>query len=232
LIVLVFAIINTHEKSRQKYETELAREIISSGRGYYEKLTNMTEQIHIMRHDYKHHLASMQKMVKDGSNPEMEDYFNTLGADIDEKAVNDFCKSRAVNALLDSFSETCKTEQIDFRVKIIPPPAGKIDDYEICIILGNLLENAVTACLRTPKNENRYIEISMRPRDDHYGIKIENSFDGVLNADGKTLYTTKKEGGLGIKSIISIARRYGGEYVPVWDKNKFSAFVLLKLNEK
>jgi signal transduction histidine kinase len=229
IIILCFAIINTHEKTRQKYDTELAKEIISSGRGYYEKLTEITEQLHILRHDYKHHLASMKKMIKSGYSKDIQDYLENLNADIDEKAINDYCKSRAVNALLDSFSEGCKKEDIEFDVKIILPPEGTVDDYELCIILGNLLENAVTACRRTPENEKRYIEVSMRTRDRQYGIKVENSYDGVLKNEGKTLYTTKKDGGLGIKSIVYVARRRGGEYVPVWDEHKFSAFVLLQL---
>jgi signal transduction histidine kinase len=228
-LMLCFAIINTHEKTRQKYESDLAREIISSGRDYYDKLTVITERLHILRHDYKHHLASMQKMVKSGANTEIEDYLEKLDENIDETAVDDYSASRVVNALLDSFSERCKKEQIEFLVKIMLPPAGTIDDYELCIIIGNLLDNAVTACLRTPENERRYIEVSMRPRDFQYGIKVENSFDGVLNSEGKTLYTTKKDGGLGIKSIVSVAARHSGEYVPAWDEKKFSAFVVLKL---
>jgi signal transduction histidine kinase len=232
LIILCFAIINTHEKSRQKYEADLAREIISSGRDYYDKLTDMTEQLHILRHDYKHHLASMQKMINCGYDKEMQDYLEILHENIDEKSVDDYCTSRVLNALLDSFSERCKKEQIEFLVKIILPPAGTVDDYELCIIIGNLLENAITACLRTPENERRYIELSMRPREFQYGIKVENSYDGVLKHEGKILYSTKKDGGLGIKSIVSVARRHNGECVPVWDERKFSAFVVLQLSEK
>jgi signal transduction histidine kinase len=231
-LMLCFAIINTHEKAKQKYEAELAREIISSGRGYYEKVTGLSEQLHILRHDYKHHLASMKKMIKSGYTEEIQDFLDILGAGLDEKAVNEYCKSRVVNALLDSYSENCKTKQIDFSVKIIPPPSGTIDDYELCIILGNLLDNAITACSNTPENEKQYIEVSMRPREDQYGIKVENSYDGVLKNEGKTLFTTKKGGGLGIKSIISVAESHGGEYVPVWDEKKFSAFVVLKLNRE
>jgi signal transduction histidine kinase len=232
LIVLCFAIINTHEKTKQKYEAAIAREIITSGRGYYEKLTGISEQLHILRHDYKHHLASIQKMIKSGGGEEIQDYLDALNGDIDEKTVNDYCKSRVINALLDSFFETCKNEKIEFKVNIILPPEGTIDDYELCIILGNLMENAITACLRIPINELRYIEISMKPIDNKYVIKVENSFDGVIKNDGKTLYTTKKDGGLGIKSIVSVARKWGGEYNPVWDDKNFCAYVVLMAGDK
>jgi signal transduction histidine kinase len=229
LIILCFAIISTHEKTRQKYEVNLAREIISSGRSYYEKLTDMTEQLHILRHDYKHHLETMQKMICGGVNTEIQDYLEMLNVVIYEKGKKDYCKSRVINALFERFCERCHKEQIELQERIKLPPAGTIDDYTLCIILGNLLENAITACLRTPENEIPYIEISMRPYGQQYGIKVENSYDGVLKHEGKILYTTKKEGGLGIKSIVSVARMYHGEYVPMWDEKKFSAFVVLKL---
>jgi signal transduction histidine kinase len=231
-IMLCFAVINTHEKTKQKYEADLAREIITSGRGYYEKLTDISEELQILRNDYKHHLASMQKMIKSGYSKEIQDYLETLNGNIDERTVNEYSNSRVINSLIDSFAERCKSASIRFDVKIILPPEGTIDDYELCVILGNLLENAITACLRTPENELRYIEISMKPIDNQYGIKVENSFDGAVKNDGKTLYTTKKDGGLGIKSIISVAKNFGGEYVPVWDDKKFSAYVVLRLGDK
>jgi hypothetical protein len=40
--------------------------------------------------------------------------------------------------------------------------------------------------------------------------------------------TFNKDGGLGIKIIVSVARKYGGEYVPIWDEKKISAYVILK----
>jgi sensor histidine kinase YesM len=232
LIVLCFAIINTHEKTKQKYEADLAREIITSGRGYYEKLAGISEQLHILRHDYKHHLISLQKLIKSGEGEEVQDYLEVLNDKIDEKTVNEFCKSRVINALLDSFCEIFKKENIEYEIKVALPPDNTVDDYELCIILGNLLENAVTACLRTPENEKCYIEITMKPFDNQYGIKVENSFDGTVKNDGKTLFTTKNDGGLGIKSIVSVARKWGGDYTPVWDDKKFSAFVVLRLGDK
>jgi signal transduction histidine kinase len=232
IIILCFAIINTHEKTQQKHELAMSREILSSGRDYYDKLTAMTENLHIMRHDYKYHLASIQMMIRDGNLPEVQAYLDEINTEIESKSIHEYCKSCVLNALLDSYDERCRGEGISFSVKIIPPSQSTIDDYELCVIVGNLLENAFTACLRTPKSRPKYVELSMRPRDAHYGIKVENSYDGVLQHEGKELFSTKKNGGLGISSIKSVAKLHDGEYVPVWDSQKFSAFVVLKLPEE
>jgi sensor histidine kinase regulating citrate/malate metabolism len=228
--VLCFAIIITHEKSKRQYEAELSRNIIHSGSDYYKKMHEMSEQLRIMRHDYKYHLTSMQKMIDDGDTSQVKDYLAKVSDGIDDSVVHDYCNNRVLNALLYGYAERCKAADILFSAKIIPPPT-EFDDYELCIITGNLLENAVTACQRTPLETKKYIELSMRPRESQYGIKVENSYDGVLRHEGKELFTTKKNGGLGINSIKAIAKRHNGEYVPVWDEHKFSAFVVLKIEE-
>ena len=98
----------------------------------------------------------------------------------------------------------------------------------MCIITGNLLENAVTACMRTPEGKKRYIELRMHRHDDNFGFMAENSFDGILNQNDDKLLSAKKDGGFGINSIISIISRHNGEYTPVWDEEKFKAFVIIK----
>ncbi len=230
-IMLCFAIINTHEKLQVQFERDLSREIISSGRDYYGKLTDMSEQLHILRHDYKHHLISIKKLIDSSENDEARMYLSKLNSNAIDDSIYEYCKSRVLNALLDSFAQRCKEESIEFTVKIILPPLDIVDDYELCIILGNLLENAITACRRTPPDEWKHIDLSMRSRDDHYGIKVENSYDGVLKNEGKILHSTKKDGGLGIKSIQTVVASHNGEYIPVWDEKKFSAFVVFKLEE-
>ena len=103
---------------------------------------------------------------------------------------------------------------------MVPKGTLAISDYEMCIITGNLLENAVTACKRTPEGKKRYIELRMHRHDDNFGFMVENSFDGVLNQNGDKLVSAKKDGGFGMNSII-------GEYTPIWDENTFKAFVYL-----
>ncbi len=230
IIILCFAIINTHDKYKQKYEIDLAHDIISSGRGYYDKLTEMTEQLHILRHDYKHHILSVQRLMETGAGTEARDYLAKMNKNADESTFQEYCQSRVLNALLDRFDESCKNEEIKFTVKIVLPPANTIDDYELCVIIGNLLENALTACRRTVAGQQRYIELLMHPQNQHYGIKVINSYDGILRCEGKTLYSTKESGGLGINSIKSVAKHHNGDYIPEWDQQMFSALVVLELS--
>jgi signal transduction histidine kinase len=227
--ILLYAIIITNYRRLSEHERDLAREIFSSGRSYYNKLTDMTENLHRIRHDYKYQLNTIQKMLEVGQSEEAKGYLVKLSTVTKGAAIQNYCTNHVLNALLNNFAEHCETDDISFTAKIILPPPETIDDYELCVIVGNLLENAITACLRTPESRKRYVNLSMRSHEDSYGINVENSFDGALEHEGKVLFSTKKGGGLGINSIKSVAKLHNGEYVPVWDDEKFSAFVVLKL---
>jgi hypothetical protein len=59
---------------------------------------------------------------------------------------------------------------------------------------------------------------------------VKNTFDGtVLKEEGHIVSRKGESGGLGIKSIRTIANRHHGEYVPEWNENTFTASVMLRL---
>ena len=70
-----------------------ANEVIASGRGYYENLTKMTEELHILRYAYKHHHSSMQKLFKDNYTDEAREYLAKLNANTIDDPLYDYCKS-------------------------------------------------------------------------------------------------------------------------------------------
>lgn len=234
LFALMFvSILSTHAKLAAQYELGMAQSVINSGREYYDKLAFMTENLQRLRHDHKFQLRTILKLLDGGEADEARSYTSTLDEKINETYVQDYCGSRVVNALLSSFADRCKEENIGFLTQIEMDGKLDLDEYELCVILGNLLENAITACVQIPPDRKRLIDLVVRRHNDQLGIMVENSFDGVLKHDGKILYSTKRDGGgLGISSIKSVALRHKGEYVPVWDDEKFSAYVVLKLEDE
>ena len=81
---------------------------------------------------------------------------------------------------------------------------------DLAIIFGNLLENAIEACLKIDK-EKRFIRISSDISYDMLIITMDNSYDGnLLSVDGR-FRSTKREGfGIGLSSVQSVAEKYGG----------------------
>ena len=224
--ILCFAIINTHEKSRQKYETEFARDVISSGKEHYQKMNEMLDTLRIMRHDYKFHLDTINELINSDSKNEIELYLAGVRKQISEKELPNFCSNPVLNALLASYAERCDTLTINYNVTI-SMPEKIIPNYEMCIILGNLLENAVEAC-KWIKND-RKIELTINTQGSHLAVMVKNSFNGNVTENSGRPISTGKDDGLGLRSVQAVAARYDGELITECDKDTFTVYVMVKI---
>ena len=83
-----------------------------------------------------------------------------------------------------------------------------IEDTDISIFLGNLLENAYYACVKTDKP---WIKITGNYSDGCFVLQIENTFSSEIRKKGDKLYSTKHDGfGIGTNSVHTVAEKYDG----------------------
>jgi len=105
---------------------------------------------------------------------------------------------------------------------------------DLCIIIGNFLENAVEACQRMEEGE-KFIRIRSLIQGDYLTIVVENSFDGDWKEQDGVYLSRKREGtentpfeGIGIASVKSICEKYGGRIVINADDNVWKSSALVK----
>lgn len=104
-----------------------------------------------------------------------------------------------------------------------------ISDQDLCIILGNALDNAVTAA--GSYEGERYIEVLSEKKHDMLLLTVDNSFDGILLQEKGKIYSKKRakgEEGIGILSIRKLCEKNGGASKFEADGNHFQASFLLK----
>ncbi len=225
--MLCFAIINTHEKSQKSYEAEFARSLLSSGREYYQSLSDFSDKLRILKHDNKYHLTALHKLAASGDLDSVNAYLKTMDLRYEDAQIHTYCTSPVINAFLGSFRERCEAGQVCFSAQVILCPG--LDDYELCVILGNLLENAFEAVQKLPVAD-REITLSMKQNGSQFGIRVENSFDGKIVQEDETFVSAKTSGGMGIRSIRAIVARTGGTYDADWDEHMFRAYAVLNID--
>ena len=219
----------TSKRLRLEADHQFAMNVISSGKEYYEKLMVLSERLNLQQHDYKHHLNALQKMLACGYTESSQNYLDKLNKETSDNQIREYCSSRVINSLLDSFAERCVNENINFSVNSYLPDKRRLDDYELCVILGNLLENAFTACLTI--ESGRYIELRAKLQRDNLGITVKNSFNGEITVKDGGFVSKKENGGNGIKSIQSILNHYGGDFVPKWDESNFTVCAVVDITK-
>ncbi|MFR5952305.1 MAG: ATP-binding protein [Coprococcus sp.] len=103
---------------------------------------------------------------------------------------------------------------------------------DLCLIFGNLLDNAVTAC-RHVRTDARFIRLSADlDTPGHLYITMVNSFDGnVCTRNGKYISTKERKSGIGLASIQATIQKYHGSSNFYTEQHEFISNIMLKLKE-
>ena len=148
---------------------------------------------------------------------------------------------KRINSLLDagSFVEiggavTARTTDFNMQEKETPADGvitgyGVIDETDFCLVLSNLLENALEASLKTAKFRQR-IDIKIyRHASNLILIQIENAFDGKIQQNhGIFLSSKRNQNGIGIQSVRHIVEKTGGGCDFTYDNGIFTAKIMLR----
>ena len=224
--ILCFAIINTHEKTKKTAEAELAAGVISSGRDHYQKMDEMYNKLRILSHDYKYHLSVARKMLGSDDSEGAGKYLTSVENKLAEVEMKTYCSNKVIDALVNSYAERCARLGVRFDVDINIPESLGIPNYDLCIILGNLLENAVEACEKL--EHGRLIKLETQSIRSQLLFMVKNSYDGTVYHDDGTPLSTKTSAGFGLRSVKEVIARNDGDLSVEWNDETFTAYVAVR----
>lgn len=191
-----------------------------------ELISQSTEEIRMIKHDFKNHLNMLLNLYNSGKKEQLEEYINKILGNIENDAVsnsNNFVIDSILNFKLRSIVNT----DIKINLEINVPVSVNIFAYDLTCVLSNLLDNAITAC---KKSDDKVLNIKISSKLDNLIIFISNSYDGKIiceNGEFKTTKSFKSEHGIGIKSIEKIVKNYDGEMKISYTANMFSTTILI-----
>lgn len=203
---------------------------------HIEEKENSMLEFRKARHDLKNQLIYLMERCEKKEYKELETFLEQLIEKVpfDRLAISKTDNS-AVDALVNYKYNIAKHMGIEFTVNLDIPMRMPFDNADMCIILGNALDNALEANKRS-NIEKRYIKLSMRLDMNNLVIIVENSFDGkiIKNKNGNllTVKNNKVDHGLGLNSIQNAVNRYHGFIKINYMENIFILEILLYGEQK
>ncbi len=217
---------NKEEKwQRMKYENQLEFFYMQS-RERDEAFKEMQQY----RHDFKNHLIGLKNYVDQENKEKIREYVDILLQDIKGGYYEHKSGNLVVDAVTGYKFKKMKIHDIAFTTQFSIPEELSFEETDLCVILGNTLDNAVEASEKISK-EVRKIELKMEYRPGSLFIVVKNRYSGRLSTDRRgKLLTTKEEKtshGIGIRSIEQIARKYQGIVTVEPENDWFEIRILL-----
>lgn len=205
------------EKRVAAYEKELLQK-------YYAEVENMYTKMRGWRHDYRHHIQTMKVHMAKGETEEIRNYLDMLDDDLTKVETVVKTGNKIADAILNSKLSLAGERQIEVKAEAKIPVMLTVPELDLCIIIGNLLDNAMEACMELPP-EKRLIRIYMEMKGNYLYLALTNTAGGSKK---KSFRSSKGEGhGLGLLRVDEVVKKHGGYITRASEDGAFSTEVLL-----
>lgn len=194
----------------------------------YELLAQKIEQTKRSSHDLRHHMAVLNKYAQSGDLAGVTDYLSDYTKSLPAGEELHFSSNPAIDAVARYYHAIAVAEGVDIRIRISLPETS-LPEQDLCVLCGNLLENAIEACRHLPPEE-RYIRFGVTFQESFLTIVSDNSFDGAYEKKDGAFSSRKRPGkGIGTASIRAIGEKYQGYAEFSASASQFQASVVLQL---
>ncbi len=185
------------------------------------------ERMDALRHDMKHHIIELTAMIDEKENPAAVGYLKQMTQFMLNPKEYAATGNKDIDGVLNYLLRKAEEELCQVHVDIRVPQETCWGNFDICVILGNLVENAVR---EAAGSEEKYLEIHIRSSKGLLLIHIENSYSGKIEAHGQRFKTTQSDTelyGIGLENVKRIVSSNGGEMKIHYTENRFRVNVLL-----
>lgn len=220
-----------HSISRQ-YEMEMLKTQLQAYANQLNVVLRGEEKIKALRHDIKHHLSELMLLANKHDVAEIQKYIDEMNSFL--RNPNEIVASGnlEIDSVLNFMLQKAEKELKTVDVKVMLPEKVR-HSFDINVMLGNLLENAIEAAGKT---DNKYLGVHIKLKRGILKVKIENSFESACilweeqNRKDTVLKTTKpftEQHGIGLKNVKKIVEKYNGTMAVTAQEGIFCVNLLL-----
>ena len=206
LVGCIIVFVTIYTRLRQQYDA-----LHSS----YRDLERLNSDLRAQRHDYLNHLQVVYGLMELEEYDELKTYLAPIYKGMMKTGKALKTKNPAVNALLRAKMEEAESKGIDFYVEVSSDLSGlKAEPWELCKVLANLMDNAITALEAIPSEKKLRVDIG--EDRDSYRFSVANNGPAIPEELQESIFregfTTKKESGhgMGLSIVTQVLKTYKG----------------------
>ncbi|MDE7428528.1 MAG: GHKL domain-containing protein, partial [Lachnospiraceae bacterium] len=220
-VASLFCILFSYKKLAESFRLHKEAAVLElqahSLQQYVEEARLRYEKTKSFRHDIKNHITVVKELLQNQETEAALQYvegMENLTADISFPVSTNH---PVLDILLGNKLGIAEENQVEVQCSLVVPYPCGISDIDFCIILGNVLDNAISACNRIDGDKQKYIHVSGKVQGDFLLIEIENSSTG----------REKIHEGTGIANIRAAVEKYQGAMEIRTEGEKFTVSILL-----
>ncbi len=210
------------DKRIEAYQSDLMRK-------YCDEVESMYTKMRGWRHDYHNHIQALQASMALGKYDEVNNYLRLLNDDLTKVDTTIKTGRVMVDAILNGKMNIAAQNKIPVNAKAKIPDGTPVTDVDLCVIIGNLLDNAVEENKKLPEDD-RFIRVYIGQKNTQFYLAITNAA-GKKHEKHGSLFSSSKgaDHGFGLSRVESVVKKYGGLFSADSEDGGFTAELLIPL---
>lgn len=201
----------------------------------YQMIEQQYSQAERLRHDLKNHVLALRGLWEERAWDKLGDYLKRMEDSAQFGANEEATGNRAVDALLFQKRKMAEDRQIVWECDVQIPKRCRISEFDLCVLFGNILDNAVEACMRLQQGEREagrrpFINVQARTVKKCFLLEVKNS---MRDAEKQESRFAEKENpqrhGIGLLNVGDVVRGYDGVMNTEIQNGVFDISVLLPI---
>lgn len=195
----------------------------------YRLISDSFEETRRMRHDLRHHMNTLRELAGHQRYKDLAEYLDGFASAPADTGSLFLCENQAAGAVLSYYRQLAMQKQVPLELKVSLPRELKLEGWNLGVLFGNLIENAIEASEKLPY-EKRSVKVHSRIASGNLLISVRNNWDGNFHASapGGQIYSSKRSGpGIGLASVRNLVNEKGGQFYLAPGDPEFEVSIVL-----
>ncbi len=229
--LLIFYLYNSLEHFYSaRIEKQLFEQMVEVYANQLDLVRESQEQVNALRHDMKHHIIELSALARAEKGNEIIEYLHGMEKFMLNQKEHVSTGNKEIDGVLNYLLQKAYEilEHVDIKISI--PDEIYWTNFNVCVILGNLVDNAIR---EAGKSEEKYLEINIRSKQGILLVFIENSYAGKIMMHDNKIKSSQQNlaiHGIGLENVKKIVQENGGEMNIEYSQERFKVQVLLYLS--
>ena len=196
---------------------------------HYVEVENMYRTMRGWRHDWHNQLQALAAYLDSGEYRRAREYLDEVNQAILQIDTVIKTGNTMVDAILNSKISLMRSHQIEVEAEAKVPASLSVPDVDLCIMIGNLLDNAMEACARLEKG-SRFVHIYIHVKGAQLYMSFTNSAGRKQKKIGNLFLSSKgSEHGFGLMRVDALVVKNGGYLTRASEDGGYTTEVILPL---
>lgn len=208
-----------------EFEMNMKSEMLKSN--HYKDLVKIHSELRAWKHDFRNHLSVMLALLKSHDEKLLTQYIKEIDLSLENAEKKIYTESVAIDSILVSKKNIADSKNIAMNISVSILDRININNIDLCILLGNVLDNSIESCAKL--SQNKQINVNIASDVNNFVLKVSNSSSNQFNMNKNTFVTTKKGGyhGIGLSQIDKVVKKYNGYVSRKYENGRFETNILI-----